>query len=63
MDMTAQIETQNGIEAALPSVAGAVTATNATRLADLWPPAMIGLGLILTLGWNVGLFLLLWRVI
>ena len=61
--MAAQVGTPNGTEAVLPSAAIAITAMNARSLANLCPPAIIALGLVLTLGWNVGLLLLLWRVI
>ena len=37
-------------------------ATIRSRLANLWPPALIGFGLILTLGWNVGLVWLLYEL-
>jgi hypothetical protein len=34
-----------------------------SRLANFWPPALIAFGLILTLGWNVGLVWLLYELI
>ena len=33
------------------------------KFADLWPAAMLGLGLVLTAVWNAGLFWLLFAVV
>jgi hypothetical protein len=38
-------------------------ATIKSKLASFWPPALIALGLLLTLGWNVGLVWLLYLLI
>jgi hypothetical protein len=34
-----------------------------SKLANFWPPALIAFGLVLTLGWNVGLVWLLYELI
>ena len=33
------------------------------KFADLWPAAMLGVGLVLTVVWNAGLFWLLFAVV
>jgi len=38
-------------------------ATIRSRLANFWPPALIALGLVLTLSWNIGLAWLLYLLI
>lgn len=34
-----------------------------SRIINSWPAALVGLGLVLTIGWNVGLLWLLYRVV
>jgi hypothetical protein len=46
-----------------PPAATRIVATIRSRLANFWPPALIGFGLVLTLGWNVGLAWLLYELI
>ena len=46
-----------------PPTATRTVATIRSRLANFWPPALIGFGLVLTLGWNVGLAWLLYELI
>lgn len=46
-----------------PPTAIRTVATIRSRLANLWPPALIAFGLVLTLGWNVGLVWLLYELI
>lgn len=67
-DMTAFFEHAYEFGAKLQHTAAAPTATRtfATikgKLAKFWPPALIAFGLILTLGWNVGLVWLLYELI
>jgi hypothetical protein len=38
-------------------------ATIKSKIANFWPPALIALGLVLTLTWNVGLVWLLYMLI
>jgi hypothetical protein len=47
---------------ALPTPTRTV-ATIRSRLANFWPPVLIAFGLVLTLGWNVGLAWLLYELI
>jgi hypothetical protein len=59
--MTAVLEHTEGAKAApYPAAAASVAAIKET-LADAWPPAMIGVGLLLTAIWNGGLLWLLLR--
>jgi hypothetical protein len=46
---------------ALTPAAGASARSVIRRIANLWPAAMIIFALILTVCWNAGLFLLVWR--
>jgi hypothetical protein len=46
-----------------PPTATRTVATIGSRLANFWPPALIAFGLVLTLGWNVGLVWLLYELI
>jgi hypothetical protein len=46
-----------------PPTAPRTVATIKSKLANFWPPALIALGLVLTLGWNVGLAWLLYEII
>lgn len=66
--MTALIEHANELGAAFPPLTGVPTtarriATTKSKIANLWPPALIALGLVLTLTWNVGLVWLLYLLI
>jgi hypothetical protein len=65
--MTALVGRAHGIGAAFPSaiVQTGTTkiATIKSRLANSWPPALIVLGLILTVGWNAGLLWLLYELV
>jgi hypothetical protein len=66
--MTAFAEHAHQFGATLPHTAESPTATRRVaaiknRLANFWPPALIGFGLVLTLGWNVGLVWLLYELI
>jgi hypothetical protein len=65
MDMTDTIETADviGAAAAAPEAAMAAPPAVAVKLADLWPAAMLALGLVLTVAWNAGLFWLLYSVV
>jgi hypothetical protein len=46
-----------------PPTAARTVATIKSKLANFWPPALIAFGLVLTLGWNVGLAWLLYELI
>lgn len=46
-----------------PSTATRTVATIKSKLANFWPPALIAFGLVLTLGWNVGLVWVLYELI
>jgi hypothetical protein len=46
-----------------PQTATRTVATIKSKLASFWPPALIAFGLVLTLGWNVGLVWLLYKLI
>jgi hypothetical protein len=46
-----------------PPTATRKVATIRSRLANSWPPALIAIGLVLTLGWNLGLVWLLYELI
>jgi hypothetical protein len=66
--MTAFVEHAHQLGAAFPPRAASRTATRIVaaiknRLANFWPPALIVFGLVLTLGWNVGLVWLLYELI
>jgi hypothetical protein len=66
--MTAFVEHAHQLGATFPSTAAQSTATRRVaaiknRLASFWPPALIAFGLVLTLGWNVGLVWLLYEFI
>jgi hypothetical protein len=66
--MTAFVEHAHELGVAFPPTGDppTVTRTVATiksRLANFWPPALIVFGLVLTLGWNVGLAWLLYELI
>jgi hypothetical protein len=65
--MTAFVEHAHELGATFPPTA-TQTATRSvaaikSKLANFWPPALIALGLLLTLGWNVGLVWLLYLLI
>jgi hypothetical protein len=67
-DMTAFAEHAHELGTTFPPAADAQTATHRvatlkSRLANFWPPALIALGLALTLSWNVGLVWLLYELI
>jgi hypothetical protein len=67
-NMTAFVEHAHQLGATFPSTAAQSTATRRVaaiknRLASFWPPALIAFGLVLTLGWNVGLVWLLYELI
>ena len=67
-DMTVFFEHAYELGAKLQHTAAAPTATRTfatirSWLANFWPPALIAFGLILTLGWNVGLVWLLYELI
>jgi hypothetical protein len=66
--MTAFAEHAHELGVAFPPTDALPTATRTvatirSRLANFWPPALIALGLVLTLGWNVGLVWLLYELI
>jgi hypothetical protein len=67
-DMTAFFQHAYEFGAKLQHTTAAPTATGTfatirSELANFWPPALIAFGLILTLGWNVGLVWLLYELI
>jgi hypothetical protein len=67
-DMTAFFERAHELDATPQVAAVGPTATRQiatikSKLASFWPPALIALGLLLTLGWNVGLVWLLYLLI
>jgi hypothetical protein len=66
--MTALVERAHEIGSAFPSPA--VSRIGMTKMAAIksklsasWPPALIVLGLILTLGWNAGLLWLVYELV
>ena len=66
--MTAFVEHAHEFGVTLPPTGTPPTAIRTvamirSRLANFWPPALIGFGLVLTLGWNVGLVWLLYELI
>jgi hypothetical protein len=66
--MTALVEHAHELGVTFPSTGAPPTATRTvatirSRLANFWPPALIAFGLVLTLGWNVGLVWLLYSLI
>ena len=61
--MTAVLEHREHAEAASYPAAVAPIAAIKVTLADLWPPAMIVLGLLLTAVWSGALLWLLFRAI
>jgi hypothetical protein len=66
--MTAFFERAHELDATPRHAAITPTATRQvaaikSKLANFWPPALIVLGLLLTLGWNVGLVWLLYLLI
>jgi hypothetical protein len=66
--MTAFVEHAHELGVTFPATDARPTATRTVatiknRLANFWPPALIAVGLALTLGWNVGLVWLLYRLI
>ena len=66
--MTAFAEHTHELGATFARTADAQTATRTVatikrKLASFWPPALIAFGLILTLGWNVALVWLLYKLI
>jgi hypothetical protein len=66
--MTAFVEHAHELGATFSPTAAVQTATRSvaaikSKLANFWPPALIALGLLLTLGWNVGLVWLLYLLI
>jgi hypothetical protein len=66
--MTAYVEHPHELGVTFPATDALLTATRTvatikSRLANFWPPALIAGGLALTLGWNVGLAWLLYRLI
>ena len=63
--MTDCTETMGEIGAAVSSsaTAGSGQAAITAKLAHLWPAAILGLGLALTIAWNAGLFWLLYSVV
>jgi hypothetical protein len=67
-NMTAFVEHAHQLGSTFSPAAGSGTATRRVaaikiRLANFWPPALIAFGLVLTLGWNVGLVWLLYELI
>ena len=63
--MTDCTETMGEVGATVSSsaTAGAGQGTITAKLAHLWPAAILGLGLVLTIAWNAGLFWLLYSVV
>jgi hypothetical protein len=66
--MIAFVEHAHELGATFPPTADARTAPPSvaaikSKLANFWPPVLIALGLLLTLGWNVGLVWLLYLLI
>lgn len=66
--MTAFVEHAHELGVTFPATDAPLTATRRvatikSKLANFWPPALIAVGLALTLGWNVGLAWLLYRLI
>jgi hypothetical protein len=51
------------VEAVITSSAAAAAGVIKFKLARLWPLAILGLGLFLTVAWNAGLFWLLYSVV
>jgi hypothetical protein len=67
-DMTAFVEHAHELGVTFPATDAHPTATRTvatikSKLANFWPPALIAVGLALTLGWNVGLAWLLYKLI
>jgi hypothetical protein len=67
-NMTAFVEHAHELGVTFPATDASPTATRRvatikSKLANFWPPALIAVGLALTLGWNVGLAWLLYRLI
>jgi hypothetical protein len=66
--MTALVEHAHELGVAFPPTDAPPNATSTfaairSRLVKFWPPALIAIGLVLTLGWNVGLVWLLYELI
>jgi hypothetical protein len=66
--MTAFVEHAHQLGVSFSPTADSPTATRRvaaikSKLANFWPPALIAFGLLLTLGWNVGLVWLLYELI
>jgi hypothetical protein len=67
-DMSAFVEHAHKLGVTFPPQADSPIETRTvgtikSRLANFWPPVLIVLGLVLTLGWNVGLAWLLYLLI
>jgi hypothetical protein len=62
--MTDSIQGAPEVEAVISSsAAGGDGQAIKAKLANLWPLGILGLGLVLTVAWNAGLFWLLYSVV